>query len=1003
MRKKYLSALLFGALLVTSAGTFTSCKDYDDEIAGLQEQVDAIEKGLSELTTDFGELAYVSSVEFVDGKLKVTSTSGTVEYNIPDNNTTYTLSGSEEDGTVTITLTPSEGSAQNFEFELPAATAEFDASKLTIGEDGFIYYDGTKTGVSIPNSELNIVEIKDAAGCVVGYSVSFGGKTTNLMIVDAKLKGLVFNPDLYYGGIEAMKAATYAYYAKTVDNSDKLADKDLRAEDPNTAADLTYMTPGLVATYHLNPSNVKEEALPVEGLSFIAKDVESRSNVELKTEIYDRKVENGELTVTARLTDGSIKDINNGFVTVLALQAKTTGEQGDTIITSDYAAVVKCQYDNLKLAKVSTPENHTNKYLYTNAADAIADANHLAIDIEWNDVDGIDLAEYIQTHYTDETKTNPTCEVWDENANAGKVEKAGFEYRYDLIGWFDGVNQTSQSSHAAQNPNDESIIRAQMPVGGKQAAWGGEQSRAAIDRQPLVRVILFDTNSQKNAAVGYIKLNIVDTAVENQVTVIDAFDFDKVYTVSCSTTPFNFNLSWHQVEEQIIAHPDLGITKDEFEANYELDGFVASSTPATQFNNTTSGATALVSPVGEVTKTTADVDGNMTEVLQWTIAENDAYEAYYGGAQSMSAIVRFKKDLGDGKYHYVYVTFNWAPSQINAKPSGNLNDEAKIDEMWFKEYNSLQGNDEVHLNVAVPTAPTNTEANCTFEKNIYEVFDSSLDLITGISSVYTDFQNIDWYNSNHTTFRFVDPNGATAIGVSGDEYTLTISNNGTKLNANLVTIATIDANGNIEYLNNATAQDVLNYADHSELEKGETLSAKVEVIADNCSNTRPVELTNNVFGVRFLRPVTVDDKNNDGLIDGLDAGDEIALNEVISFSDWRNFNFNDVTGGYNYYTYYGVDGISVDVNEITTNLNGGTLGESLLKDKNANIDITFTAPTLVNNYIVSTDFGKLNYKNNGNVLSAEYQIRVPVEITYKWGTIKKDVDITIHPTTGQQN
>ena len=40
MRKKYLSALLFGALLVTSAGTFTSCKDYDDEIAGLQEQID---------------------------------------------------------------------------------------------------------------------------------------------------------------------------------------------------------------------------------------------------------------------------------------------------------------------------------------------------------------------------------------------------------------------------------------------------------------------------------------------------------------------------------------------------------------------------------------------------------------------------------------------------------------------------------------------------------------------------------------------------------------------------------------------------------------------------------------------------------------------------------------------------------------------------------------------------------------------------------------------------
>ena len=50
MRKKYLSALLFGALLVTSAGTFTSCKDYDDDINNLQEQVDQ-QKSLADKLT----------------------------------------------------------------------------------------------------------------------------------------------------------------------------------------------------------------------------------------------------------------------------------------------------------------------------------------------------------------------------------------------------------------------------------------------------------------------------------------------------------------------------------------------------------------------------------------------------------------------------------------------------------------------------------------------------------------------------------------------------------------------------------------------------------------------------------------------------------------------------------------------------------------------------------------------------------------------------------------
>ena len=37
MNKKFLSALLLGALTVTSTGTLVSCKDYDDDITNLQE------------------------------------------------------------------------------------------------------------------------------------------------------------------------------------------------------------------------------------------------------------------------------------------------------------------------------------------------------------------------------------------------------------------------------------------------------------------------------------------------------------------------------------------------------------------------------------------------------------------------------------------------------------------------------------------------------------------------------------------------------------------------------------------------------------------------------------------------------------------------------------------------------------------------------------------------------------------------------------------------------
>ena len=49
MNKKFLSAILFGTLMVTSAGTFVSCKDYDDDIDNLQGQIDANKAGIEEL------------------------------------------------------------------------------------------------------------------------------------------------------------------------------------------------------------------------------------------------------------------------------------------------------------------------------------------------------------------------------------------------------------------------------------------------------------------------------------------------------------------------------------------------------------------------------------------------------------------------------------------------------------------------------------------------------------------------------------------------------------------------------------------------------------------------------------------------------------------------------------------------------------------------------------------------------------------------------------------
>ena len=109
MRKKYLSALLFGALLVTSAGTFTSCKDYDDDINNLQEQITANADAIKALEELVKAGKYVSAV----------SGNGNV-----------------------ITFTFTDGTTQ----QVTVDTADQEAQTVTIGEDGEVIINGEGTG-----------------------------------------------------------------------------------------------------------------------------------------------------------------------------------------------------------------------------------------------------------------------------------------------------------------------------------------------------------------------------------------------------------------------------------------------------------------------------------------------------------------------------------------------------------------------------------------------------------------------------------------------------------------------------------------------------------------------------------------------------------------------------------------------------------------------------------------------------------------------------------------
>ena len=62
MNKKFLSAILFGALMVSSTGTFVSCKDYDDDIDRIDKELVDIKSALSALQAKVDAGKYVTNV-----------------------------------------------------------------------------------------------------------------------------------------------------------------------------------------------------------------------------------------------------------------------------------------------------------------------------------------------------------------------------------------------------------------------------------------------------------------------------------------------------------------------------------------------------------------------------------------------------------------------------------------------------------------------------------------------------------------------------------------------------------------------------------------------------------------------------------------------------------------------------------------------------------------------------------------------------------------------------
>lgn len=1031
MRKKFFSALLLMTLAVPLTGALVSCSDYDDDISSLRDDVTSLKSQLettksdleAQLTTIKGDFAAqiqaavegkADKSEVEELKVSLDAAESKLQTQIDAINKAIEGLDAGKINDAIETLAAVTGDVKDLKSDVDGIDQRVGAveKNLKIQQDALAEFLKAIQSNGYENVDELIAAVKDAQSKIENIQNDLYGTEdekglkqrmeeaesalTNLgtykdkidaltVLLDKMLSSLVFAPDFYYGGIEAMEATTIKYTPIRLSNNSTLEKPEVEVWG-NLKMD-AYLTPDIVANYHMNPSyfDVKK----IKSMRVVSDDKEyvqvgnTRAAASAPSVVEGSWLnsKDGMLSATINLDANAVKD-DPSHVTVLAVQACFNGENGkDSVVTSDYAAVAKSTINNVVIADPLAEPFDPLKgictlrkfHVYTYAKDAIAYApTH---DLVYNDPEGIDLTKLVQAHF---------------NRNGSSMEQAmddvskyGMKWKFAVSHYTAGGNKTSESAHIYLKDNH--AIACTVDASGKPQP--GSQDRSSIGRLPMVRVTLVDTTKTENniVAVGFIKFKIVKEA-DVPAEAIDVNFDGKGYDLSC--TGYNQTLTWAQIEDQVLGK--LNLSKDEFEKQYKIEKDPVNG--VVQLYANTENGPAVATQYGKVEEL-KDAGDHTTNVLSWTVTANEICKAVwdvtkgaYKTGVNLETGVKFVRIDGDITKPAVYV---WFHTGTITTPTAALDNSTKISNIWAATNGVIgSGFDEVHNYVGAPD-----EKNLTFTKDLLSVFaGNKINLTTTGSDAFKKNLNYEY------KFIITEAN-EKQVGLSGTKYRMSTSADGHLLFANAgndtQVIAELDKS-TVKYNETGVyAQDLLNAASHNDL--AHTVTATVGIYVTNaCDMPLPVE--NNTFDVKFLRPIDATGVEGVEFTDAAkDGGNQIDLYKLLTFTDWRDTWKETFVKAPN--AGYGVTSITPEIKYITTDMNNGTLGETLLESITK--DIVFKKVANAGKPYGGVTFGQLVYENVGHVTST-FKVRVPITVTYYWGKVTTYVDITVNATEGNK-
>lgn len=602
MKKTFLSVALLSTMALSMPLSFTSCKDYDDDITEINGTTDDLQNQLKTI-----QAAIDSNKAIADAAKAAADASAKAAQEAAEKGDKAT----EEAQKAMAIAKAAEAAAANAKAEaleeMKALLAQADAkneeeindikSRLEGVEKGLGGLDADQINAAIKaveaiNVQLEAFEkyqtlldqlaaypalvqdVKDAKANIESLTTRVeaaeksiealeklsqaindslpAGVNTIAGVIAQRLTSVTLIPDLYVGGIPTIAFESAKYNSLQLVNGEwKVTDKSKSIMISNNET---------TAQYRLNPGNVGAEDVVMDELGFVSKIAVSRADEAINNVVAyvpgSGKVDaHGVLTVnlTKPASNSASLNLPDNKIYTVSLRVPIAKKH---LFTNEGAAFVYSEYTRVEETYFQPQLFATSKVLEAagaHFADSITIYNSAVqkmVGYQLCYKDQLDLNELVQgcAFVAPNSHTPMTLE---------KLKSYGFDVVFSIAKGEYKPNTVDQTNQQAFAKLDGTTLTPIVPT-------GGGDNQACIGKEPIIHILLVDTKNHEIADSRYVKIQYTKEKMTPLPFTVATFNEN----LSCKSE-YEFVVTWKQMMDNALSkYPTNGISKADFLAIY---------------------------------------------------------------------------------------------------------------------------------------------------------------------------------------------------------------------------------------------------------------------------------------------------------------------------------------------------------------------------------------------------------------------------------------------------